>query len=176
MAPYKTRGQNNASCPYPTGPGAVDYFVAIPSKQPNEPIHCQCRVAGLSDRRSVRYHRRAHRICDGEQFDLPGLNLRAGDRVGRLVNLHAPSRQIVNRLNWIAVWDLFYVDADALKPTLEHDVEGTGQAGPVSLSCPGLARANSTTFLSVLTGKSTGTEIPMTVLYTRAMGARSLGL
>ena len=104
------------------------------AKQPNEPIHCQCRVAGLSDRRSVRYRRCAHRICDGEQFDLPGLNLRAGDRVGRLVNLHAPSRQIVNRLNWIAVWDLFYVDADALKPTLEHDVEGTGQAGPVKLS------------------------------------------
>src|SRR5262245_12793174 len=47
---------------------------------------------------------------------------------------------------------------------------------PAQLSWPGLVLASSTTSLSVFTGKSIGTEIPMTVLDTRAIGARSSGL
>jgi hypothetical protein len=47
---------------------------------------------------------------------------------------------------------------------------------PAQLSWPRLVLASSTTSLSVLTGKSIGTEIPITVLDTRAIGARSSGL
>src|SRR2546427_10892806 len=38
------------------------------------------------------------------------------------------------RLDRIAVRDIFNIDAYALKPTLEHDVEVAGQAGPVKLA------------------------------------------
>jgi hypothetical protein len=52
----------------------------------------------------------------------------------RALILDAAGSEIVNRLDRIAVRDLFDIDADALKPTLEHDVEGAGQAGPVELA------------------------------------------
>ena len=47
---------------------------------------------------------------------------------------------------------------------------------PAQFIWPGLARAASTTSLSDLAGREAGTEIPTTVLDTRAIGARSAGL
>ena len=47
---------------------------------------------------------------------------------------------------------------------------------PAQLSSPGLAFASATSSPSELTGSTFGTEMPMTVLETRAIGARSSAL
>ena len=47
---------------------------------------------------------------------------------------------------------------------------------PAQFSSPGLAFASATSSPSELTGSTFGTEMPMTVLDTRAIGARSSGL
>ena len=47
---------------------------------------------------------------------------------------------------------------------------------PAQLSSPGLDFASATSSASELTGITLGTEMPITVLDTRAIGARSSGL
>src|SRR5262249_2608305 len=104
------------------------------AEQPDQSIHGQCRIAGLCDRRDIGYGRGARGIGHRQNLDLASLDLRTRGGVGRFVDLHSTSGEIIHGLDRVAVRHLFDVNADALEPTLEDDVEGAGQAGPVELT------------------------------------------
>src|SRR6185437_6753349 len=102
--------------------------------QPDQSIYRQRGVSRLRHRRNVGYRGGARGVGHCQGLDLAGLDLRAGNRIGRLVELYAAGSEIVSRLDRIAVRNLFDIDADALEPTLEDDVEAAGEARPVELA------------------------------------------